>query len=85
MTIALEIDSLVEARLAEKANAEGIPLHQAAERILRDALAIPLQPDGHLSIDEFHKMLAELAEGSELLPDLPTEAFTRESFYRDCA
>jgi hypothetical protein len=28
-------------------------------------------------------MLDAMAEGSEKLPDLPTESFSRESFYED--
>lgn len=36
-----------------------------------------------MTIDEFHRMLAAVAEGSENLPDLPTESFSRESFYED--
>ena len=36
-----------------------------------------------MSVDEFHRMLAAIAEGSERLPDLPTESFSRESFYED--
>jgi hypothetical protein len=36
-----------------------------------------------MTIEEFHKMLAEIAEGSEKLPNPPTSSFTRESFYED--
>jgi hypothetical protein len=36
-----------------------------------------------MSIEEFHQMLREMAEGCEKLPNLPTESFTRESFYED--
>jgi len=40
-------------------------------------------PQGQMTIEEFHRMLAAMAEGSEELPDLPTESFSRESFYGD--
>ena len=40
-------------------------------------------PQGQMTIEEFHRMLAAMAEGSEELPDLPTESFSRESFYED--
>jgi hypothetical protein len=32
---------------------------------------------------QFHAMLDALAEGSEKLPNLPAESFTRESLYED--
>jgi hypothetical protein len=40
-------------------------------------------PETQMTIEEFHRMLAAIAEGSEKLPDLPTESFSRESFYED--
>ena len=36
-----------------------------------------------LRIQQFHHMLYTLARGAERLPNLPTESFTRESFYED--
>jgi hypothetical protein len=36
-----------------------------------------------MAVEEFHTMLHTLARGAERLPNLPTESFTRESFYRD--
>jgi len=49
----------------------------------QDALAPLARGTGKLTVEEFHAMLKELAEGSESLPNLPTESFTRESFYED--
>jgi hypothetical protein len=46
-------------------------------------LASPASGSGKPTLEEFHAMLQALAEGSEKLPDLPTESFTRESFYED--
>jgi hypothetical protein len=40
-------------------------------------------PRGQVTIEEFHRMLAAMAEGSEELPDLPTETFSRGTFYQD--
>jgi hypothetical protein len=40
-------------------------------------------PRSRMTVEEFHRMLAAIAEGSEKLPDLPTESFSRESFYED--
>jgi hypothetical protein len=36
-----------------------------------------------MTVEEFHKMLDELAVGAEKLPNLPTSAFSRESIYAD--
>jgi hypothetical protein len=36
-----------------------------------------------MTVEEFHKMLDELAVGAEKLPTLPTSAFGRESIYED--
>jgi len=83
MTISLELDPEMEARLKAEAQSQGIPLAKAAERLLAQALTQRSGPPGTLTVVEFRAILAALAEGAENLPDLPTETFTRESFYRD--
>ncbi len=84
MTIKVELKPEIEARLAAEARSQGIPLEKVAERLLQEALASrPVMPQGDLTIEEFHTMLDALAKGSEELPNLPTESFTRESFYED--
>ena len=46
-----------------------------------DALASSAGGSGKiLTVEEFHKMLQEIAEGSENLPQVPTSAFSRESY-----
>ena len=81
MIINLELNPDLEALLIAEAQSQGIPLAIAAERLLTLALTQRSGSQGNLTVEEFHAMLAALAEGSENLPDLPTEAFTRESFY----
>lgn len=83
MTIKVELDPELEARLIEEARSQGIPMAKAAERLLAQALAQRSGATGTLTVAEFRAMLGALAEGAENLPDLPTETFTRESFYRD--
>jgi hypothetical protein len=83
MTIQVELNPDVEARLTAEALAQGIPLEKAAERLLQEALASRFALQPNLSLDEFHAMLKSLAAGSEALPSLPTDSFTRESFYED--
>jgi hypothetical protein len=83
MTIQLKLNSETEARLVAEAQAKGVPLEKVAEQLLEEALAGRPSNQGQMSIEEFHQMLHEMAGGSERLPDLPTESFTRESFYED--
>ena len=83
MTIHVELNPEAEARLVAEARSQGVPLEKVAEQLLHEALASRLTPQGNLSVEQFHAMLAALAEGSEKLPTLPTESFTRESFYED--
>jgi hypothetical protein len=83
MTIHVELKPEIAAQLAAEASAQGLPLEKVAERLLQEALASRSLLQGTLSMDKFHAMLKSLASGSEALPNLPTETFTRESFYED--
>jgi hypothetical protein len=83
MTIRVELSPESAARLSAEARAQGLPPEKVAERLLQEALASRSKPQERLSVEEFHAMLAALAEGSEKLPSLPTESFSRESFYED--
>jgi hypothetical protein len=81
MTIHVELDPEAAARLLAEAHAQGVSLEKAAERLLQEALASRVVPPGTLTVAEFHAMLQSLRAGSENLPNLPTESFSRESFY----
>ena len=83
MTIQVELKPEIAAQLAAEASAQGLPLEKVAERLLQEALASRSVLQGSLSVDKFHAMLKSLASGSEGLPNLSTETFTRESFYED--
>jgi hypothetical protein len=83
MTIRVELNPETEARLKAEARAKGLPVETVAEQLLNDALAGHSLSQGRMSVEEFHRMLEAMAEGSEKLPDLPTESFSRESFYED--
>ena len=80
MTIQVHLNPEIEARLIAEARSQGVPLEKLAERLLKEALTATSLPHGALTIDEFHRMLEGIAEGSEKLPNLPTESFSRESF-----
>jgi len=83
MTIRVELNAETEARLKAEARAKGLPLEKVAEELLKEALTERSLPRGRMSVEEFHRMLDAMAEGSGRLPDLPTESFSRESFYED--
>ena len=83
MTIRVELSAETEARLREAARVTGLPLEKVADQLLKEVLNGRSSTRGQMSIEEFHQMLAGMAEGSENLPDLPTESFSRESFYED--
>jgi len=83
VTIRVELNPDTEARLIAQARSEGVPLEKLAERILGEALNGSSLPNGVLTVEDFHQMLSGIAEGSEALPNLPTESFSRESFYED--
>jgi hypothetical protein len=83
VTIKVDLSPETEARLVAQARASGLPLEEVAERLLNEALTqLPLSR-GQLSVEEFRRMLSDISEGSEKLPELRTETFSRESFYKD--
>ena len=85
MTIQVDLNPEAEARLVAEARAQGMSVEKVVQRLLQEALASRSTLQRALSVDEFHVMLSALAEGSERLPNIPTESFTRESFYEDRA
>jgi hypothetical protein len=83
MTIEVHLNPELEARLISEARSQGVPLEKLAERLLQEALTTGLPPQAVLTRAEFRHMLERIAEGSEKLPDLSTEGFSRESLYED--
>jgi predicted nucleic acid-binding protein len=82
VTIEVKLTPEIEARLTAEAQAQGLPVERVAELVLERALAGRSGPQGNLAVEDFRAMLNGLAEGSERLPNLPTESFSRESFYQ---
>jgi len=71
--------------LAIEAAAHGSSLESYVEHlVVSKAIASRLlPPQKRLSSEEFNAMLDSLAQFSHKIPDLPDEAISRESMYRD--
>ena len=81
MTIQVDVNPETEAGLIAKARSQGVPFGKTSgttsERGFDRRFASPRRTDaGRVS-----SQLESIAEGSEKLPELPTEGFSRESFY----
>jgi hypothetical protein len=83
MTIRVELNPETEERLKAEARAKGLPVEKVAEQLLKEALIGHSLSRGQMSVEEFHRMLDAMAEGSEKREDVTTESFSRESFYED--
>jgi hypothetical protein len=81
MTIQVELNPEIEARLLAEASARGVAVEEYARELLREALHLSPSRRGHLTPEEAQEMLRALGEGSEKLPVLPDSAFSRESLY----
>jgi hypothetical protein len=83
MTFLLELDPETEALYAAEAARRGVdPAAVIREVVRRHRPEAPVGSNP-MTVEEFHKMLDELAAGAEKLPSLPTSAFSRESIYED--
>jgi hypothetical protein len=83
VTIQIDLSPDTEARLAAEAHAHGVAVEAYAGSLLQQALASTAPGTGELTVEKFRAMLDALARDSENLPNLPTESFTRDSFYED--
>jgi hypothetical protein len=81
MTIQVELNPEIEARLVAEASARGVAIEEYARELLLEALHVSPSKRGHLTPEEAREMLRAMGEGSEKLPVLRDSAFSRESFY----
>lgn len=82
MTLKVNLVPELEARLLAEARARGVSVEQVAELLLLEAVAsMPAYRPSNLSPEAFEAVLDEMSRGSEDLPNLPTESFSRASFY----
>ena len=81
MRITVELTPEVEARLWARACAQGVSLAAYVQTVIEQIAALESSEVG--SLEEFEAGMDALAEGSEQLPVLPPEAYSRESIYGD--
>lgn len=82
--IHIELRPEIEARLTAEAQARGVDVEAYVESILEKAVtttgnSVPRRR----SREEMRAFYDALAAHSDKIPQLPDEAFTRESFYQD--
>jgi len=83
MTLTIELDPELVAAYTAEAIRRGVDTESLALEILRAHQPVSQAPEKQLTVESFHKMLDELAVGSENLPHLPDSALTREGIYGD--
>jgi hypothetical protein len=79
MRITVELTPEVEARLWAQARAQGVSLAAYLQTAIEQIAALESPQGG--SLEEFEAGMDALAEGSEQLPVLPPQAYSRESIY----
>ncbi len=79
MTISIQLEPEVETSLLVRAQAQGMTLDAYVQSLIKGSVAAQVPPP--MSDEEFEAALDELAEGSENLPILPPEAYTRDGIY----
>jgi hypothetical protein len=70
--------------LAAQAQACGVPVEAYIQRLVEEAAHGP-ESSPPRSPERIKAFFEAMAEGSSAIPALPTESFTRESFYQDRA
>jgi len=81
MTVTLELRPELEQRIAVEARARGLTIEAYLTAVIEEA-TLPATPHGS-TLEQFEADMDALAEGSDQLPVLPPEAFTREVIYAD--
>ena len=83
MEVTLHFTSETAQRLTDQAQARGMDLAAYAESVLEKTVAGEGSAQGLKTRREIDAFFAAMSENSEKLPQLPDEAFTRQSFYED--
>lgn len=79
----MQITITIPDDLAAQAEACGLSVEAYVQRLVDEAGRKSLAPHPVRSREQIETFFEAMAEGSQKLPLLPTESFTRESFYQD--
>jgi post-segregation antitoxin (ccd killing protein) len=79
----MQITVTIPDELAEQAQARGISVEAYVQRLVEEAGHKSLSSHRPRTPEQIEAFFEAMAEGSQKLPPLPTESFTRESFYQD--
>ena len=79
----MQIRVTVPDELAAEAQARGISVEAYVQSLVEEASRKSLHPHQPRTREQIEAFFEAMAEGSQKLPLLPTESFTRESFYQD--
>jgi hypothetical protein len=85
MTIRVELNAEIEAQLVVEGSRPRHTFGKSGGASIAGSSGFSLCASRNLTLEGFHAMLSALSAGSGRLPNLPTESFTRESFYEDRA
>jgi hypothetical protein len=75
MTIRVELNPEIEARLKAEARAKGIPLEKVAEQLLKEALTGRALSQGQMSVEESIECLTRWRKGLKDCQICPPRAF----------
>ena len=82
--IQIELRPEVEARLTAEAQARGVEVQTYVESVIEQAVSAGAGAGRHQpTSEEMRAFFQAMAANSEKIPQLPDEAFQRESFYQD--
>jgi hypothetical protein len=81
VTIKIELNPEIEARLAAEAQAQGLELEEYALRLLQEAISSTRRRRSRASQQEFRGFLDALASKAPNVPQLRAETFSREMIY----
>jgi len=81
--IQIELRPELEARLAAEAQALGVEIRAYVEGLLEQVVITRGVSPRRRTREEMEAFFEMMAANSEKIPQLPDEAFTRESFYQD--
>jgi hypothetical protein len=79
----MQITITIPDDLAAQAEARGLSVEAYVQRLVEEAGRKSLSPQRPRTREQIEGFFGAMAEGSKKLPALPTESFTRESFYQD--